>query len=92
MSVKFTVHSAYSYSPKSKTYFAAAYVLESGHPGLPSTQTFRSSLCTGIGDTREEAEQEAIKRATEGARFERIDERLSHGRKPHEIVAGYAFP
>lgn len=91
MAVKFTLHCAYSYSAKSKTYFAAAYVLESGHAGLPSNHTFKTSLRTGIGDTRQEAENEAIERAKEGPRFEHIDDTVMHGRKPHILVAGYAF-
>lgn len=92
MSVKMTVHTAYSYSPKSRTYFAAAYVLESNHPGLPSNHTFKMGGRTGIGDTLAEAENEAIERAREGARFEAAKDIVRHGRKPLELVQAYCFP
>lgn len=92
MAVQMSVHVAYSYSAKSKTYFAAAYVRESGHPGLPSNHTFKMGCRTGIGDTRDEAENEAIERAREGARFESAKEIVRHGRKPLEIVQAYCFP
>lgn len=56
-----SIVTAYSYSAKFKSYHAKAYVLETGNPGLPATHTFRHTICSGIGDTAQEAIGDAVK-------------------------------
>lgn len=92
--MKIEIHVAYSYSPGSKTYYAASYIRETENLGLPGSHSFKSALRTGIGDTREEAESETIDRTIIAASYpdaERIPV-VRHGRKSLEIVQGHLFP
>ena len=87
------LHVAYSYSPKFRSYYAAAYVLETGNPGLPNGHAFRFALSTGMGDSANEAMAEALSRAqADRARADNITGTTYHGRKPFDVVKGYAFP
>ena len=90
MSVTHELHVAYSYSPKFKNYFASAYVLERNARGA---LTFKFAHSTGMGDTVEEAENEALFRVTTGVpRATNVTGTTRHGRKSLEVVKGYAFP
>ena len=87
------IHVAYSYSPKFKSYYAAAYVRETGNPGLPSGDVFRFALTNGMGDSANEAMREAIERVkADNARLQPLAATVYHGRKPHAVVEGYLFP
>lgn len=52
---------AYSYHARSRHYQARAYVLEAHFDGLPKGHTLTHSRATGLGDTREEAQADAIR-------------------------------
>ena len=91
---KLEIHVAYSYSPRTKTYFAASYLLESNHAGLPIGHSFKSALRCAIGDSRIEAERETLSRTIEFAAYPDADSIpvINHGRKSVEMVQGHLFP
>lgn len=90
--MKAEIHTAYSYSPKFRAYTVAAYVLESDHPGLPKSHTFKVLGNYAIDDTREAAEAEALARIREGnARHPADMPVIRHGRATHDRVTGYCF-
>lgn len=90
------IHTAYSYSPKFRSYYAAAHVISTGAPGLPSGHSFKHALACAMGDTLEEAMKESLAYMADMARDDMPDitklDRIDHGRISHDRAAGHAFP
>lgn len=88
----FKIITAYAYSRKFRTYTVGAYVLETGHIGLPRNHTFKMLFNYAIDDTRDAATKEAIARIYHNnERHPEGMEIVDRGRFSLELIQGCAF-
>ena len=83
---------AYSYSPKYKTYRVSAYVLESDHAGSPRGHTFKTLLSYDMSDSLDMATHRAVAKIYDGnVRHPSKMTVTSRGRLSQERVNGFGF-
>ena len=88
---KSAIHTAYAYSPRTRTYFATSYILITECKGLPKGHTFKEVLRSGIGDTKEEAIAESVDRTMRDAIDPISEPTVHHGRKAQAIVENWLY-
>jgi hypothetical protein len=88
----FTIRTAYSYSPKFKSYIVAAYVLETEMPGLPKNHSYKTLATYAVDDTKHQAQKEAIERILKDNTRHPVDMPIEEfGRVTFDQATNYRF-